>query len=448
MPRARLLLFASVLAGTCASTAAEAQTIAPDAIGFPVRFVGGENEGYFTRAENFDPYGISYADCISDMTLQFTVVLAGFEDTDASVEVWASTTSDCVAKADRGIGSTSAVCWGVSPSLIEPNTSGSTQFNVRVEDLVGWQSSPPSPANAMQPPSKTVLACAAQPSFAAVPMVVNFLAVDGNGNSVGTPYQYSIETDMVGPPSPAGLCETAGQGLLNLSFTPNTDSDTAGYDLYVDPIPSQVPTGETISPDSGSIVVCPDASSNAADGGCYTLATGSSLSPDSGNCATSAVCNDPILTGAVLPDAGSTPDEASAGGEGGVETGNGGISSIPDAYLFNLSSGLTMSDRSTAQYAVTGLVDYVAYTVVIAAVDGTGNIGPPSSEVCDYPAPVNDFWQNYEQDGGGKGGYCALETVGVGGTSLLGVGCAVVVLAVTRRRRKRRPLRAPPSEAR
>jgi hypothetical protein len=437
MPRSRLLLFAFVLAGTCISSVAGAQSIAPTASGFPMRLVGGQSQGYSTRPDNFDPYGISYADCISDMTLQFSVILAGFEGTNASVEVWASTTSDCVALADRGIHSSSAVCWTVSPSLVEPNASGSTQFSVRVRDLVGWQNSPPAPGQTVVP--QEVGACAAQPTFAAVPMVVNFIAVDGDGNAVGTPYQYSIETDMVGPPAPAGLCETAGEGLLNLAFTPNTDSDTIGYDLYVDPIPSEVPTGDNISAGSGPIVVCPDASSGVGDGGCFTLATGSSLSPDSGSCATTAVCNDSVLTGAVLPDAGSSAaNEASAGSEGGVEIGSGGISSIPDGYRFGLSSGVTISDKSTAQYVITGLVDYVAYNVVMAAVDGTGNIGPPSSEVCDYPAPVSDFWQTYERSGGGKGGYCALETVGVGGTSMIGVGCAVLALAVARRRKRRR----------
>jgi hypothetical protein len=411
-------------------------------VGFPLRFVGGESQGYSTRPQNLNPYGISYGDCASDMTLQFSVLLDGFEGTDASVEVWASTTSDCVAQADRGIDATSAVCWVVSPGLTEPDASGSTQLNVRVQDLVGAQSSPPSGADAGQLISQGAAACTAQPTFAAVPMVIDFLAVDGDGNVVGTPYRYSIDTDLVGPPAPGGLCETAGETLLNLSFSPNTDSDTIGYDVYVDPVPSQVPKNAGISLGSGSVVVCPDASSSAGDAGCFTLRTGTSLSADSGNCASSAVCGDSILAGAVLPEAGDTPDEAGAtnseAGEGGVEVGGGGISSIPDGYLFDLSSGLTISDKSTAQYVVTGLVDYVAYNAVVAAVDGTGNIGPPSSEVCDYPEPVSDFWQIYEQDGGGKGGYCALESVGVGGTSMVGVGCAVVGVAIARRRQGRR----------
>jgi hypothetical protein len=72
-------------------------------------------------------------------------------------------------------------------------------------------------------------------------------------------------------------------------------------------------------------------------------------------------------------------------------------------------------------------------------VDGTGNVGPPSSEVCDYPAPVKDFWQNYEQDGGGAGGFCALETAGTGGSSLAGVAGVFALAAMARRRRRNGP---------
>ena len=84
-----------------------------------------------------------------------------------------------------------------------------------------------------------------------------------------------------------------------------------------------------------------------------------------------------------------------------------------------------------------GLVDYVTYTVVVASVDGTGNIGPPSLEVCDYPAPVRDFWQTYNEDGGKAGGFCALETIGTGGAPALAGVAGVLGLAAFMRRRRR-----------
>jgi hypothetical protein len=168
-------------------------------------------------------------------------------------------------------------------------------------------------------------------------------------------------------------------------------------------------------------------------------------------------CNDSNLMGAVTPstttstgtpDAGSgaatdAAGDSDGGTEAGTESGPGGISTVSTAYLYKpttSTSGITLQDKSSSSYSISGLVDYVTYTVVVTAVDGMGNVGPPSSEVCDFPAPVQDFWQVYEADGGGHGGYCALETVGVGGPSLAGVaGFFIVGGALRRRRRRVRP---------
>jgi hypothetical protein len=89
-----------------------------------------------------------------------------------------------------------------------------------------------------------------------------------------------------------------------------------------------------------------------------------------------------------------------------------------------VNSGVTISNKSVGQYRVTGLTNGTWYDMGVAAVDETGNIGPASVEVCDYPAPVQ------------AGAFCALDTVGVGGTSLAGVGAIVVSAAIARRRRR------------
>jgi hypothetical protein len=444
MPRLRLLLsFGTALAVMGAPAAASGQTVSSST---PDRVTAQGNLGQATRQDSQNPLGISYADCVADMTLQFVVQLSGFTG-NASLEVWASLGSGCVAQQDRGYASGTAVCWGVAPIVFDPNvpTTGTTVVNVRVQDLVGWQSSPiPSPA--LTPPRKGSEACTAQTDYPAVPMVINFLAIDGNENPVGVPYQYSIQTDMVGPPPPV-LCESVGDTIYNLTWTPNTDSDTIGYGVYVDPIPGQEPDGGRV--DAGTIVECLDAGDEATEpeGGCSTLPLGV-MPPGAGSCGSlvsDMTCNNSNLLGSIAPnvsaDAGTTtPTPSDDGGEGGVEEGTGGISTVSTAYLYKpttTTSNLTV-DKSTSNYAVNGLVNYVTYTVVLAAVDGTGNVGPPSAQVCDDPAPVQDFWQVYESDGGGKGGYCALETVGVGGPSLAGVAGVLVVAGVVRRRRKRR----------
>jgi uncharacterized protein (TIGR03382 family) len=482
------------VAGTLASSAAQAQTttsgptVSQSGQGVPLRltpsgasFCGPGTVAancVSTRPENLNPLGISYADCLADMVLSFSVTLDGFTGSD-SLQVWASLGSDCTGLADRGREGTAPVCWGLRTGGlvgIPVSTPQSFTFNVRVQDLVGWQESPPSLSEALNPPAKGVEACSAQATFAAVPMNINFIPLDSDGNAEGTPYQYQINTDMVGPPAPGGVGETVGDTVFNVTWTANSDSDTVGYDIFVDPIPGQedsesgvasleagqelmCPDGGMVSLDSGSADGAGDSSAEAAapaplpfDGGCYVITTGGAPPrPDSG-----PMCHDSNLAGAITEDAGSVAeagsqpvlDEAGDLLEASVEEGAGGISTVPAQYLYKATSGFTIADKSVGQYTLEGLVDEVTYTVVVAAVDGTGNVGPPSSEVCDYPAPVKDFWQNYEQAGGGAGGYCALESVGKGGSPLAGVAGLVALAAMVRRRRRLRCSPRSPGPAR
>jgi hypothetical protein len=140
----------------------------------------------------------------------------------------------------------------------------------------------------------------------------------------------------------------------------------------------------------------------------------------------------------------TTVDEAGDLIEGGAEPGGGGISTVPSANLvgINAASGETVSDKSVGSYTITGLLDGPThvYNVVVSAVDGSGNIGPPSIEACDYPAPVNDFWKLYKEAGGGAGGsFCALEVIGQPvGLPIVALTFGAAALATARRRRKDR----------
>lgn len=474
MPRRlRLLVFVlATLAVFGLSTAAVAQSINVSAEPFPNRILpDGGNLGPSTRPQNQNPEGVSYQDCIDDQTLQFSLVLTGFTGVD-EVEVWASLSSDCTATTDRGLSATAAVCWGLpgpngSNYITDLVSNGNMtyNFNIRVQDLLGWQVVPPIPSAALYPPHQGVSACYVQPSFAAVSLNINFLAINSDGQSDGTPWQYTISTDTVGPPAPSGVGESVGDTLFNITWTANTDSDTAGYDVYIDPIPGGGNEEASVD-DAGRTRICPDeAGSTTVDasesgivdssveasstvdasssGPCYYVNSGSSSQASAG-----AHCNDSVLESAITQDAGpdgstivTAPVYDEAGdllSEGGQEEGAGGISTIPPAYLIGVSSGtgLTISDKSVGQYQITGLQDGTWYNVVVAAVDGTGNIGPASPQVCDYPAPVSDFWETYRKDGGLAGGFCALDTIGAGGTSLAGVAAVVVGAAIARRRRR------------
>jgi MYXO-CTERM domain-containing protein len=99
---------------------------------------------------------------------------------------------------------------------------------------------------------------------------------------------------------------------------------------------------------------------------------------------------------------------------------------------------VTVSGETDSTYTVSGLEDKVTYNFVIAAVDNSGNIGPPSTENCATPAPINDFWKIYREDGGqAGGGFCALEAAGApAGSTIAFAGAGAFVLAAVRRRRR------------
>jgi hypothetical protein len=213
---------------------AAAQTISASGQAYPNRIVHGMNLGFSTRPQNLNPLGISNEDCVEDTTLQFSVTLSGFTGTD-SVEVWGSLGSDCTAMTDRGIGATSALCWGLrAGNITSPiiNTPQTYTFNVRVQDLVGWQQAGPGVAENANPPAKGLDACNAQPTPGVVPMNINFLAVDTSGNVDGTPYEYAIATDIKAPPGPAGVSVSTTGADWVVSWIPNADKVTVGYNVF------------------------------------------------------------------------------------------------------------------------------------------------------------------------------------------------------------------------
>lgn len=137
-----------------------------------------------------------------------------------------------------------------------------------------------------------------------------------------------------------------------------------------------------------------------------------------------------------------TPIFDDAGNEidAGVSPTGGGLSNIPAANLVGVENdGVTVSGVSVGTYTISGLKNGITYYVAVAAVDGSGNIGPASNVVCDYPAPVNDFWTLYRNAGGGAGGgFCALEAAGEPVPSTAGIAIVIGATALGLQRRRRR----------
>ena len=456
-----------------------AQTIGPTAFTHPDRILpDGTDIGTGPRPMNLTPLGISYSDCIADQTLQFSLNLSGFGGQD--VQVWGSRTADCTQDTARG-NPGPASCWEVGAGLTSVNlpTQMVFTFKVRVQDLVGRQDESfvngDSPRYKRQGPD----ACATQLSFSGTTFTIYFLPIQNGTSATGTAYSYQLGVDMLGPPAPAGVSDQAGDTLLLVHWTPNNDVNTIGYDIFIDPIPGQEEAGPSqivdATSESNVVLVCPDTGgqmvsdsmsetgddgstdatmdaamdSGPTDAAMLGDACHSVIQGGGGGGGSQGTCTSAVLSGAtsIVVDAGTIPvatDSSTSGDDSGSTTttsGPGGIANIPTNYLVaGGGSGITVTDKSTGNYTITGLTDNVTYNVVVTAVDAFGNVGPPSPEICDYPAPVVDFWQQYKMDGGGAGGgFCALDAVGAHvGPSIAGVGIGAAALALARRRRRRR----------
>ncbi len=77
-----------------------------------------------------------------------------------------------------------------------------------------------------------------------------------------------------------------------------------------------------------------------------------------------------------------------------------------------------------------GLVNGVAYTVVVYAFSKAGNRSDPSAAVTATPQPVADFWDQYRARGGAERGGCASGSAGA--LALLGTAA---LLALARRKK-------------
>jgi hypothetical protein len=170
-----------------------------------------------------------------------------------------------------------------------------------------------------------------------------------------------------------------------------------------------------------------------------------------------------VVDSGVAPIEDDSGDDAAVESEtvdGSVITGVGGLATIPCQYAIGVgcpsgspvytAQSTTITGEINASYTIKGLTDGVTYAVAVAAVDNSGNPGPPSAQsptTCNYPAPVNDFYALYRGAGGqAGGGFCALQ----GGTKLdassgspvsstIALGTlGAAAIAVGRRRRRRR----------
>jgi hypothetical protein len=434
----------------------------------PNRIVNGKNLGQSTRSINLTPLGISYADCASDMTLDFPLIFSGF-DGGEPVQVWAGT-SDCSNETARGF-SALAVCWPVAQPIAGIVASTATPLSktisVRVQDIVSQAAL----ATKVTTYVKAGLsACSTQSVDTAQAIGLYFVPTYPNGTDFpgSVTYPYNLTVDLLGPIAPtiSSITTGAGDTLLVPKWVPNVDPDTIGYDIYIDPFPGREGSAVT---GSEPVLVCREAGASSSSGGTSTVdagdagdalaatdasgaddaddasaddaspldATSSSdaevsssedaslctleFPPNSVGTGTGGTCASSVLSGGntVIVDSGVATtttlddaaddadllDDADTDAATAVASG-GGISNVSSAYLYqpNSSTGITVASITASQFNVTGLINGLQYNIAIAGVDALGNVGPLSTLQCGTPQPVDDFWKKYREAGGQAGG--------------------------------------------
>lgn len=458
------------------TTAAGGQIVAIGSNGEPQRWImkGGTavNDTDNIRAENLNPWGINFADCVADMRLDFPVTIANFTGAaPAHLEVWAGNGVDCSVDANRYLNNAgvSQACWQVATATgtqVAGSSPISLTMSIYARNVLRYEQ-PPTQKSGGQPfdpnfhssSGGTLICGTAQSDDAPVPLNLYFLAVNSAEHNVGQPACYVLGTDLVAPSAPPQLTVQSGDTLLSVYWTsPGNDPDLAGYDVWSDPpaggaqnpssaascgcsiAPGAQPSEE--SDDTVTPFVADAADEAAADASADAVQDAIADALEAGGADATADAGD-----AAAGEGGTRSDAGDAGDAGGSQTdaavctdknltdfssvvGNGGISQINAKYLADSFPGAT-PPSSSSPLTLTGMTNGRNYAVVVTSTDNYANVGPASSASCAVPQAVTDFWSTYAGDNhgvatcaadapGGSGGNAALEAL------LLATGAALV----------------------
>jgi Synergist-CTERM protein sorting domain-containing protein len=121
----------------------------------------------------------------------------------------------------------------------------------------------------------------------------------------------------------------------------------------------------------------------------------------------------------------------------GTGTGDGGTAGSADRFTINYAPSATPTSIKQLTITggglsgrITGLTNGVEYTVTVTALTIGGNASEPSTALTGTPHVVNDFWRQYQLEGGRETGGCATGAAGL--TALL----ALTPLLLRRKRRR------------
>jgi hypothetical protein len=156
---------------------------------------GDSNANLFPlRPENLNPTALDYNDCISDINLQFTLLIGGLPCAD-TIQVWAGTAgTDCTQSTERMSSNGDTQCWPVTPiGLFE--TALTSTGNIRAQDIVAHAGG--SPISSTYTPADSA-ACEplAGGNCELLPLELYFMAVEADGVTVDASAMYSLDAEL------------------------------------------------------------------------------------------------------------------------------------------------------------------------------------------------------------------------------------------------------------
>jgi len=324
---------------------------------------------------------INYADCVDEDEIEFSLSLASRGS--YALEAWAG--SACDTESNR-TNSSSTLCWKVYSAV--PNTNYPVlKIPVRSilygRTLASGSSSSTSDAGTTNSEVGVPDACHDKTASASAQTItLYFMFVDGGETAQGTISQWVASYKLVAPPPPDHVSAGVGENLLIVDFSyddANSDTTINGYRFFCDPPPGAA----------------------AEDGGL--------ISEDGGGTLPGCTVSNRLVPGTRVSD-----------------------------ELQQYRCGEASSTAASGM--ATGLVNYVAYNVAVAATDTFENVGELSPLGCQVPQPVTGFFEAYRQAGGqAGGGFCSFSRRGpaLPLVSVFGLGCLLWFRRVRRSRRAR-----------
>jgi hypothetical protein len=392
----------------------------------------------FTR-DSLTPAGINFEDCEEDASLVFPLVVTGTAAEAAGYLLYAFAGSNCnaggTAVEPDVAGST---CWPIAAGAIGYAVGSSIQVKIRARQILA-QANLTTKTTYSEIASSDDSMCHTQPTSAPLQLSIYFVfGTTAALTEVGGYVSPTVGADLAAAAPPSTVSVGIGHTILLPDWSPVSDTDIVGYNVYYLPVAAA---------DAGVA----DASS---DGGVPYQPNGVS-------------CTSPFPAGSTSSQTTDTSDVVTES-DGGTETISttatiAALSMQPrevkkGAYPFVDAAGGTATSAT-----ISGLTDDTEYAVAIAATDAYGNVGALSTFTglsssdtsvctCQWPQAVSDFWTSYAVAGGkAGGGFCSTTSPDASedaGACAMVIGAAAIFFLRRRPRRRgvsSRRARAPAS---